>query len=107
MHDPLCLHGHNRRRAVSAAGETSCWGDIGFVLLNEDYPNPGLGAHPLPVPIPYLPSVAIELGSQGRTSCIRDADGIVRCWGYGNGGATGNGHIGGFDTSADPVLMAL
>lgn len=92
--------------AVKSSGEVACWGDIGFLFLNEDRPNPGLGAHPLPVTVPYLPPVAVQVSSEGRTSCMVDAAGLVRCWGFASDGATGNGLLEGFDTSAQPVRVA-
>jgi alpha-tubulin suppressor-like RCC1 family protein len=84
--------------ALVKSGDVFCWGDNQYGAAGVDAPDPVLA----PVKVAGLSGVkAVVSNASSGHFCALLTTGSVRCWGYGSGGALGNGS--GDDKNATPV----
>jgi alpha-tubulin suppressor-like RCC1 family protein len=88
--------------AVLGNGGVRCWGDNATGQLGDGTTNGSLV--PIVVTIPAIGraanGAAIAIGAGAEHTCVRLADGTVRCWGGGGQGQLGDGSI---DDRLSPV----
>jgi alpha-tubulin suppressor-like RCC1 family protein len=79
--------GHRHVCAVDAFDRAICWGRGGQGQLGVDVTT---SVNPTPLTVGNLPAVE-QVTVASKTSCARDAGGVVRCWGAGSVGELGDG----------------
>ncbi len=87
-----------------------CWGQSQTIGTENGL---GIGCEPNDMPPSDLKEIdgVEEIKSGGHHTCVRDAEGAVRCWGYAYAGALGNGTSEGAigdelgEMAIDPVVL--
>jgi alpha-tubulin suppressor-like RCC1 family protein len=72
--------------ALRANGAVRCWGNNNFGQIGD---GTIVDSRPSPTPVPGVGGV-VRLALGFQHSCVRRADGDVRCWGRNNGGQVGD-----------------
>jgi alpha-tubulin suppressor-like RCC1 family protein len=83
--------------AIDEQGAVWCWGDTNYLFPAGHSPSAVSRA---PEPVEFGGAAAVEIDSNGFTTCILDVDNHVRCRGL----AVANGSSDWTDYSGDPVL---